>query len=50
MKEDFFFVKISNHPEIFKLSAHYLQDLDMKDEQLLKEEAPPAAKAPPKAP
>jgi len=39
VKEDVCFVKISNRPGIFKLSAHYLQDLDMKDEQLLKDNA-----------
>lgn len=47
-KEDVYYVKVSDRPEVFKLSANDFADLDMKDEQLLKEI--PAAKAPPKAP
>lgn len=45
-KEEFCFVKISGRPEIFKLKAHYLQDLEMTDEKLVKET--PASSNPPK--
>ena len=47
-KEDVYFVKASNRPEVFKLSANDFQDLDMKDEQLLKQV--PGPQEPPKAP
>ena len=48
-KEDVYFVKASDRYGIFKVSAHYFQDLDMKDEQLLKE-SPAASEKLPKIP
>ncbi len=45
---DAYFVKFSNRQQVFKLSANDFQDMDIKDEQLLKEA--PAAQASPKAP
>ena len=49
-KEDVYFVRVSDRPEVFKLSAHYFQDLDLKDEQLLKEAPAPAGKTTSKVP
>lgn len=47
-KADVYFVKSSDRPGIFQLSANDFQDLDRKDEQLVQEA--PAAQGPPKAP
>lgn len=49
-KREIYFVKVSNRPEVFKVMANYFdfRDLDMKDEQLLKEAS--AAEVSPKTP